>query len=220
MLVGASEVRTKISRRNRWRHVAMKKRYHINQQTHPAEPDPTTPITDEQIIEALLFSSQQSLTIQQISKITGIRQRQKIKQILEELNTFYQKNRRAFLIQEVAGGYQLRTDACFQKWIKKGRVIKPIQLSQSVMETLAIIAYQQPVTRAEIEEIRTVDATYALRILLNKKLIRILGRRDIIGRPLLYGSSKLFLEVFGFNSLADLPRPEDFDLLSDSISEE
>ncbi|NQU64819.1 MAG: SMC-Scp complex subunit ScpB, partial [SAR324 cluster bacterium] len=126
-------------------------------------------------------------------------------------------HKRAFHIQQVADGYQLRTDAHFQKWIKKGRIVKPVQLSQSVMETLAIIAYQQPVTRAEIEDIRTVDTTYALRSLLNKKLIRILGRKEIMGRPLLYGSSKFFLEVFGFNSISDLPRPEDFDIMFSSI---
>ncbi len=192
-----------------------KNHYHITKQTNldSSESDEDE-VSESQIIEALLFSSQLSLTIQQISKITGIRKKQTIKKLIEELNRFYEKNKRAFRIQEVAGGYQLRTDTRFQKWIKRGRVVKPIQLSQSVMETLSIIAYQQPITRAEIEDIRTVDATYALRTLLNKKLIRILGRKEIMGRPLLYGSSKLFLEVFGFNSLSDLPRPEDFDILS------
>lgn len=187
----------------------MKSRKQIAQQSIPDEE-----VSDAQVIEALLFSSQQSLTIQQISKITGIRKRQTIRKLIKELNLFYKDHQRAFSIQEVAGGYQLRTDPRFQRWIKKGRVVKPIQLSQSVMETLSIIAYQQPIIRAEIEDIRTVDATYALRTLLNKKLIRILGRKEIIGRPLLYGTSKLFLEVFGFNSLSDLPRPEDFDILS------
>lgn len=195
----------------------MKSRHRINQQQDPNDPDSIIEeVSEAQIIEALLFSSQQSLTIQQISKITGIRKKQKIKQILKELNTFYLEHGRAFGIQEVAGGYQIRTDSRFRKWIKKGRTVKPIQLSQSAMETLSIIAYQQPVTRAEIEDIRTVDATYSIRTLLNKKLIRILGRKEVMGRPLLYGSSKLFLEVFGFNSLADLPRPEDFDLLSNT----
>lgn len=192
----------------------MKNHYHIKQQTLPGIPDPEDDVSESQIIEALLFSSQQSLTVKQISKITGIRKSQSIRKLLKELNLFYKENKRAFFIQEVAGGYQLRTETRFQKWIKKGRVVKPIQLSQSVMETLSIVAYQQPVTRAEIEDIRTVDATYALRTLLNKKLIRILGRKEIMGRPLLYGTSKLFLEVFGFNSLSDLPRPEDFDILS------
>ena len=192
----------------------MKNSYHITQQTNPDDSAESDRISESQIIEALLFSSQQSLTIQQISKVTGIKHSKKIRKLLEELNPFYRENERAFHIQQVADGYQLRTETRFQKWIKKGRIVKPVQLSQSVMETLSIIAYQQPVTRAEIEDIRTVDATYALRTLLNKKLIRILGRKEIMGRPLLYGSSKLFLEVFGFNSISDLPRPEDFDIMS------
>jgi segregation and condensation protein B len=192
----------------------MKNKYHIADQADPGNLKMENQVSESQIVEALLFSSQQSLTIQQISKITGIRKSQKIRQLVEELNKFYQGNNRAFYIEKVAGGYQLRTDSRFQKWIKKGRIVKPIQLSQSVMETLSIIAYQQPVTRAEIEDIRTVDATYALRTLLNRKLIRIIGRKEVMGRPLLYGSSKLFLEVFGFNSISDLPRPEDFDILS------
>ena len=192
----------------------MKNSYHITQQTNPDDSAERDRISESQIIEALLFSSQQSLTIQQISKVTGIKHSKKIRKLLEELNHFYRENERAFHIQQVADGYQLRTETRFQKWIKKGRIVKPVQLSQSVMETLSIIAYQQPVTRAEIEDIRTVDATYALRTLLNKKLIRILGRKEIMGRPLLYGSSKLFLEVFGFNSISDLPRPEDFDIMS------
>jgi segregation and condensation protein B len=192
----------------------MKNSYHITQQTNPDDSAESDRISESQIIEALLFSSQQSLTIQQISKVTGIKHSKKIRKLLEELNHFYRENERAFHIQQVADGYQLRTETRFQKWIKKGRIVKPVQLSQSVMETLSIIAYQQPVTRAEIEDIRTVDATYALRTLLNKKLIRILGRKEVMGRPLLYGSSKLFLEVFGFNSISDLPRPEDFDIMS------
>lgn len=195
----------------------MKNSYHFTQRTDPDDSLESDQISESQIIEALLFSSQHSLTIQQISKVTGVKNSKKIRSLLEELNCFYKENHRAFHIQHVADGYQLRTDTRFQSWIKKGRVVKPVQLSQSVMETLSIIAYQQPVTRAEIEGIRTVDATYALRTLLNKKLIRILGRKEIMGRPLLYGSSKFFLEVFGFNSISDLPRPENFDIMSTPV---
>ncbi|MBU3915744.1 SMC-Scp complex subunit ScpB [bacterium] len=167
-----------------------------------------------QIVEAILFSSQQSLTVPQIKKITGIKEGGTIPSIITELNEFYTKHNRAFSIHKVAGGYQLRTNTNFQKWIRKGRILKPIQLSPAVMETLAIVSYQQPVTRAEIEDIRTVDATYALRSLLDKKLIKITGRKEVAGRPILYGTTKYFLEVFGFDSLDDLPRPEDFDIMS------
>jgi len=84
------------------------------------------------------------------------------------------------------------------------------------METLSIVAYQQPITRAEIEEIRSVDATYTLRTLLDKKLVKIVGKKDVAGRPLLYGTTRFFLELFGFKSLSDLPNPEDADIISDT----
>ncbi len=166
-----------------------------------------------QIVEAVLFSTNHALSIPQIKKITGIKEGGKIPAIITDLNNFYKKHNRTFLIKKVSGGFQLRTDSRYQKWIKKGRIIKPIQLSPSVMETLAIVAYKQPVTRVEIEEIRTVDCTYALRSLLDKKLLRITGRKEIAGRPILYGTTNYFLEVFGFNTLNDLPRPEEFDIL-------
>jgi len=171
-------------------------------------------VTQSQIIEALLFSSRKSLTIQQIKTITGIKEAKIIRSIINELNEFYLLNHRSFSIFKVADGFQLRTDHRFQKWIKKGKVARQIQLSQAVMETLSIVAYQQPAIRAEIESIRNVDATYALRSLLDKKLIRILGKKEIMGRPLMYGTTRFFLEVFGFNSLDDLPRPEDFDIVT------
>ncbi len=172
--------------------------------------------TFSQIIEALLFSSPQSLTVQQITKITGEKKIRKIRSAIDELNAFYIAHDRAYFIQNVAGGYQIRTDARFHKWIKKGRIIKPLQLSQPVMETLSIVAYQQPITRAEIEEIRSVDATYTLRTLLDKKLVKIVGKKDVAGRPLLYGTTRFFLELFGFKSLSDLPNPEDADIISDT----
>ncbi len=176
-------------------------------------------ILDWQVVEAVLFSANRALTIPQLRKITGIKESGKLPSIIGELNQFYEENNRVFKIQKVAGGYQLRTTAKYKKWIRKGRIVKPIQLSQSVMETLAIVAYKQPVTRAEVEEIRSVDATYALKSLLDKKLIKIAGRKEIPGRPILYRTSGFFLEVFGFNTINDLPRPEDFDILTNEESE-
>lgn len=171
-------------------------------------------IQDWQLVEAVLFSTNHALSVPQIKKITGVKETGKVPEIIAELNRFYQEHHRSFTIQKVAGGYQIRTLARYRKWIRKGRIVKPIQLSPTVMETLAIIAYQQPVTRADIEEIRSVDSTYALRSLLDKKLIKITGRREMPGRPLLYGTTSHFLEVFGFDSLEELPRPEEFDILT------
>ncbi len=170
--------------------------------------------SDWQIVEAVLFATNHALSIPQLKKITGIKETGRLGEIIEDLNQFYRKHNRAFKIQKVAGGYHLRTTARFKQWIRKGRIIKPIQLSQSVMETLAIVAYKQPVTRADVEEIRSVDATYAIKSLLDKKLIKIAGRKEIPGRPILYSTSSFFLEVFGFKTIKELPRPEDFDILT------
>lgn len=166
------------------------------------------------IVEAILFSSKQPLSSRQIADILDIKEAREIRPVIKELNQFYEAHNRAFRIEKVAEGFQLRTDASFRKWIRKGRIVRPIQLSPAVMETLAIIAYQQPVTRAEVEAIRTVDATYAIRSLLDKKLIKVVGRKDIPGRPLLYGTNKHFLELFGFNTIKELPRLEDFDIIA------
>lgn len=172
-------------------------------------------ISDWQLVEAVLFSSNHALSVPQIKKITGLKETGKIAEIIGELNKFYREHNRSFTIQKVAGGYQLRSLPKFRQWIRKGKIVKPIQLSPSVMETLAIVAYRQPVTRADVEQIRSVDATYSLKSLLDRKLIKIAGRKEIPGRPILYATSSFFLEVFGFNTLKDLPRPEEFDILPD-----
>lgn len=169
-------------------------------------------IAEWQLVEAVLFSTNHSLTVPQIKKITGLTETGKVTEIITDLNQFYVTHNRAFSIQKVAGGYQLRSLPRFNKWIRKGKIVKPIQLSPSVMETLAIIAYRQPVIRADVEAIRSVDATYALRSLLDKKLIKIMGRKEIPGRPLLYSTTGYFLEVFGFETIQDLPKPEEFDI--------
>ncbi len=172
-------------------------------------------ISDWQLVEAVLFSTNHALSVPQIKKITGLKETGKIAEIIGELNKFYREHNRSFTIQKVAGGYQLRSLPKFRQWIRKGKIVKPIQLSPSVMETLAIVAYRQPVTRADVEAIRSVDATYSLKSLLDRKLIKIAGRKEIPGRPILYATSSFFLEVFGFNTLKDLPRPEEFDILPD-----
>ena len=166
------------------------------------------------IIEAILFSSQRSLTLKQIAKGVGERKTKEIRNIIKELNIFYKKYGRSFYIQEVAGGFQMRTDSQFRKWIQKERIVKMIQLSPPALETLSIVTYNQPVTRAEIEDIRTVDSTYSLKSLLEKNLIRITGKREVAGRPLLYGTTKYFLETFGFENLDQLPHPDSFDVVN------
>ncbi len=166
-----------------------------------------------QIVEAILFSSQRALTLRQIAKILDVKGTREIRRTINELNAAYEGQKRSFLICKVADGFQMRTDPQFKKWIQKGRIVRPVQLSPPALETLSIVAYNQPVTRAEIEDIRTVDATHCLRSLLDKNLIRITGKKEIVGRPLLYGTTKYFLEIFGFDNLSQLPHPENFDIV-------
>lgn len=106
---------------------------------------------------------------------------------------------------EVAGGYQFRTRSELGPWVGRLEVPRPVRFSRAAMETLAVIAYRQPVTRAEIEEVRGVDCGGVIRSLLDRGLVRILGRKEVPGRPILYGTSKKFLEVFGLASLGQLP---------------
>lgn len=126
--------------------------------------------------------------------------------IEEDLN---QQDRGIELVQ-VARGYQLRTKYDISQYLKEDKKVSPTRLSPSSMETLAIVAYEQPVTRTRIEEIRGVDCGGVLKTLLDKDFLRIVGRSDDAGRPLIYGTTNKFLEIFSLNSLKDLPKPEDF----------
>jgi segregation and condensation protein B len=157
------------------------------------------------IIEALLFASQEPLAVSQIQGILKCDDRVEILQVIEGLQGEYESLNRAFHIVEVAGGYQLRSRPDLAPWIRKLKKQRGAYLTQASLETLAIIAYKQPVTRAEIEYIRGVDCGAVLRGLLEKGLLKILGRKDVPGRPLIYGTSKRFLEVFGLKSLSGLP---------------
>ncbi len=170
-----------------------------------------------QIIEAVLFAHAKPLTLAELGKLSGA-EKTEVKKALEELSQFYAKHNRAFCLEKTANGYLLHTLAAFQPWIVQAKEIKPLRLSVSALETLSVVAYKQPITKAEVEEVRGVDASYALKSLLDKGLIRIQGKKDIPGRPLIYGTSKLFLEVFGFQKLQDLPLPEDFDLLESTAT--
>lgn len=148
--------------------------------------------------------SDKPLSIDNIKEVIGI-ERGEIKSLLEELKQEYLLNH-GFRLREVAGGYQLVTDPEYAHWLRKlfhgGRKER---LSRAALETLAIIAYKQPVTKPEIEHIRGVDADGVIRTLLERGLIRIAGRKNVIGRPILYATSKKFLEYFGLNSLDELP---------------
>jgi segregation and condensation protein B len=168
----------------------------------------------KRVIESLLFVHEHPLSVDNIVKIIGDQAGKKeIKETLIELLAEYRGMGRSFQLVEVDGGYQFRTKAEYARWIKNLRKVKPTKLSQSALETLAIVVYRQPIVRAEIEHIRGVDSGWVLNSLLEKGLIKILGRKEVAGRPLVYGSSRRFLEIFGLRDLSALPTLQELDAL-------
>ena len=160
------------------------------------------------IIESLIFAADEPITIQTIETLFQDTEvaKEALREILSELIKEYDASpSRGIRIAEVAGGYQFRTKPENAPWIQKLNLPKPTHLSQAAIETLAIIAYRQPVMKSEIESIRGVDCSGVLRTLLEKGLIRIVGRSNEVGMPLLYGTTKTFLSTFGLSSLSDLP---------------
>ncbi|MCP4681647.1 MAG: SMC-Scp complex subunit ScpB [Desulfobacterales bacterium] len=158
------------------------------------------------IIEALLFTSDKPLRAREINTWLPEENLPDIKNALKELQAEYDAMDRSFVIKEVARGYQFRTKSEYAPFILQMLKTAPTRLSRAAMETLAIIAYEQPVLRQEIERLRGVDVGGILRTLMEKGLIRIMGRKNLPGRPLIYGTSKKFLEVFDLKDLKSLPK--------------
>ncbi len=154
------------------------------------------------VLECLFFVASEPLSIKQLQEICGADKAQ-IEQAIAEIAADYQH--KGFRLKQIAGGWQFMTEAEFAPVIEKLYRPKFHKLTVQAMETLAIIAYKQPITRAEISEIRQVDADGVVATLLDKKLIKEVGRLDVPGRPILYGTSEQFLSFFGINSLKDLP---------------
>lgn len=157
------------------------------------------------ILEGLLFVSESPIKLDALKEILPEWDEAGILNGLRQIQTACEEEGRGLELIEVAGGYQLRTKPQWSQWINRLKRAKPVKLSQSALETLAIIAYRQPVIRPTIERIRGVDSGWVIRSLLEKGLIRIVGRKDIPGRPLVYGTTKAFLELFNLNTLSDLP---------------
>lgn len=163
----------------------------------------------ESVVEAVLFASDEPLTAERLANIAGTAARQ-IRRHIKDLNDKYKTNGNVFRIEQIAGGYQMLTLSVYNHWLKKLlRVRSDTKLSAASLETLAIIAYKQPVIRADIEAIRGVAIGEIIRGLMYKGLVKIVGRAEVLGRPMLYGTTKKFLEVFGLNSLKDLPKVEE-----------
>ncbi len=162
------------------------------------------------IIEAIAFVSDTPVTLGLIEKVLDEIPRRDIVSALNELIWEYEKRGGGIVLQEVAGGYQFRTGESLAPWVLKLKGQRPTELSPAAMETLAVVAYRQPVMKAEIEEVRGVDVSGILRGLLEKNLVRIMGRKNVPGRPIIYGTTGTFLETFGLKTLSDLPTLRDF----------
>ena len=172
------------------------------------------------IIESLLFVAEEPLTIDRLKKIIPDAQPQEMRGALEELAVDYETRQGGFYLNHVAGGYQIRSRPEYKAWIKRMLQPKPLRLSKAALETLAIIAYKQPVIRSDVEHIRGVDCGGVLRVLLERNFIRVLGRKEIPGRPLIYATTKRFLEVFDLKNLKDLPTPKEIEEFGSALSEE
>jgi len=157
------------------------------------------------IVEAVILASPDPIGPARIAGVLPDCNPSQVRALVQELNEEYAEQRRAFEIWEIAGGYQLRSLPEFAPYLKQIQTTRPLRLSQAALETLAVVAYRQPVTRAEIEQIRGVDAGAVLRSLLDRHLLRIAGHREVPGRPMVYATSRRFLEVFGLAKLGDLP---------------
>ncbi len=161
------------------------------------------------IAEALILASPEPIPLARLSSLIPRCQPALARALVGELNSEYAERGRAFEIWEVAGGFQLRTLPAFAEYVQASQPERPLRLSHAALETLAVIAYRQPVTRAEIEHVRGVDAGAVLRSLLERNLLRIAGHREVPGRPLLYATSRRFLEIFGLARIEELPTLRD-----------
>jgi segregation and condensation protein B len=167
------------------------------------------PEVDLSVVEALLFSTHHPLTPQRLADLLDIKSPKAMKRAVQSLNQHYQETRRSFRIEQVAGGYQMLSLP------EHGDILKKLhqreidsKLTKAALETLAIIAYKQPILRADVEAIRGVACGETIRSLMEKHLVKIAGRAEEPGRPILYGTTRRFLELFGLNTVKDLPQSE------------
>ncbi|MGD0844721.1 MAG: SMC-Scp complex subunit ScpB [Geobacteraceae bacterium] len=157
------------------------------------------------VVESLLFVADTPLTLDRLCSILEEHDRRDISDTVAELLAEYGEGTRGIYLAEVAGGWQLRSRPENADYLRRLNRSRPYRFSNSSLETLAIVAYRQPITRAEVEYLRGVDSGGVLKTLLEKKMLRILGKKDIPGRPLIYGTSREFLEAFNLKDLASLP---------------
>lgn len=167
----------------------------------------------KKVLETLLFITDAPLPVSRIAQLCEIRNKERVESALQELRKGYDDEGRTLQVMQVAGGWQLATRPEYGLWVRKLYHNKmTVRLTQAALETLCIIAYKQPLTRGDIEAIRGVEVIGPLETLTQRKLITVVGRRESIGRPILYGTTSEFLRQFGLNSLDDLPKLETFNI--------
>lgn len=163
------------------------------------------------VIEAVLFVNEKPVTLDQIKKVLETVSIPEIKKEIQEIQQDFERRKNGMTIVEIAGGYQMLSNPLYVSYIREFYKTKHKEkLSKPALETLAIVAYKQPVSRVDIETIRGVNSDGVVVHLIEKELIKIVGRKDVPGRPFLYGTTKQFLEYFGLKSLNDLPKLEEF----------
>ncbi len=158
-------------------------------------------------IESLIFVYPEPITVRRLARVLSLTGK-RVRELIDILKNHYED--RGILLREISGGFQFHTNPQNADVIRSAMKIKPMRISRPALETLAIVAYRQPVTRAEVEEIRRVDSGGTLRFLFEKALVRILGRKEEPGRPIIYGTSAAFLELFNLKALNDLPSLHEF----------
>jgi len=158
------------------------------------------------VLESLFFVSDSPIRLEALVEILPESNKEAILEGIRQIQAEYGDHSKGIELTEIAGGYQFRTKPGWAEWVNRLKKAKAVKLSQAALETLAIVAYRQPVIRPAIEEIRGVDTGSVLHTLLEKGLIKIMGRKDLPGRPIVYGTTRAFLELFSLNSVSDLPK--------------
>jgi segregation and condensation protein B len=171
------------------------------------------------ILESLLFAAGEPVSLARLGSTLESEPRDRIRQALAEMETAYLQEGRGIVLEEIAGGYQLRTPIEYAPYVRRLLSAKPPRLSRPLLETLAIIAYRRQVTRPEIEQLRGVDTGGVIETLLERSLIRIAGRKEAPGRPIYYETTHAFLELFGLKNLEELPDLEEFRAIEGTLAD-
>jgi len=179
-------------------------------EAEPPEPDADLPRAAS-ILESLLLVSTEPIPIEKARQLLGGLNRAQVREVLALLRAKYPADSSGILVEEVARGFQFRTNPANQEHVRRLFDVKPPRFSRAALETLAIIAYKQPLTRQEIEQIRGVDCAGSLKTLMDRRLVKVMGKKDVPGKPFLFGTTREFMETFSLGSLSDLPSMRDIE---------